>query len=127
IKESIRAAVEHLRLQGCSVQEYNIEELRDGMDLFTARFLSKNIPPESQQILDNKGEINVWAELGKKIFGLSNHTLPILLICLFGKMIGNEETPKILELREIVKRLKTKFHQLLGEDGIFLFPPHPEV
>ena len=65
-------------------------------------------------------------EFCKKLFNLSNHTLPTLLLASMEKKV--RESPESYR-QYCVKRLdklKQEFHEMVGEDGIFLYPVHPE-
>lgn len=77
---------------------------------------------------DNEGEISPMLELGKWCVGQSQHTYPAIALALFEKLVkgmGNEDERRALtHMRE---QLQRQFESLLGDTGVFLFPPHPTL
>ncbi|MCL4134447.1 UNVERIFIED_CONTAM: hypothetical protein GTU68_002197, partial [Idotea baltica] len=70
-----------------------------------------------------RGEISVWTEFVKGLFGLSKHTFPALFLALFEKLNHNNcDNPK---LHHYADKLKQDFKNIMGDDGVFLYPSHP--
>jgi fatty acid amide hydrolase 2 len=64
-------------------------------------------------------------ELLKRIFHLSNHTLPVIIVAIIENMLTiNKESKEFVALGQ---KLKEEMHKLLGEEGVFLYPTHPEA
>ena len=67
-------------------------------------------------------------ELGKWMFGRSNHTLAAIGTALtekFGTQLG---TPKFAYLRSERDKIIDEFRELLkDENSVFLYPTHPTV
>ncbi|KHJ78455.1 hypothetical protein OESDEN_21924, partial [Oesophagostomum dentatum] len=69
----------------------------------------------------SKGGVNTFTELIKFFVGKSNHTLPGII----GAIIDNVDALSEEQKREICykrDRLIRELKELLGTDGIFLFP-----
>ncbi|XP_076060373.1 fatty-acid amide hydrolase 2 isoform X2 [Oratosquilla oratoria] len=79
-----------------------------------------------EELALKKGCINVWWEVMKWSLRLSKHTMPALLLGIFEKFFTysktTEEYPKLLTM---CSDLKSELKELLGEDGVLLYPSHP--
>lgn len=71
------------------------------------------------------GKINTWLELGKWLFGRSNHTLIALLTALtenYGVKYGSNNHKKLMEKKV---KLTEEFDEMLAGNSIFIYPTHP--
>ena len=75
---------------------------------------------------DFKGEINLALEILKSLFNSSAHTRASLFYAL-SKKISNLNQANIELFVNMLDEVKEEFYTLLGKDGIFLYPCHPEV
>lgn len=74
---------------------------------------------------NNEGHINPWIELLKWFFGQSKHTIfAINLIILEQMSVGYGSTEQKLMVKKR-DALRDKLSELLGDDGILLYPTHP--
>lgn len=75
-----------------------------------------------------KGELKPKIELIKYLLGFSTHIWAVVGIAAaesFLWKLGNDSQRRgLTRMREILRR---QFNDLLGDDGVFLFPPHPTV
>ncbi|CAL4093751.1 unnamed protein product, partial [Meganyctiphanes norvegica] len=69
------------------------------------------------------GSINVWLELVKWIFRLSKHTLPALALCVVEKF-NDKQNENFTKMLAMCDDLRTELKELLGDDGVLLFPSH---
>ena len=56
----------------------------------------------------------------------SNHTLPALLLCLNDRIIRKTSPSDTQYWIRKLQSLKKEFHDMMGEDGVFFYPVHPE-
>lgn len=93
----------------CEIKDQTIADLMTG-DVKTA----DEIVPPHQEIL-------------KWLSGRSDHTFPVI----FNACVQRYFAPTLLSLFHVYKRisdeLKTEMQELLGEDGVFLYPTFPTV
>ena len=71
-------------------------------------------------------KVNCFKELVKWLVGRSNHTLPAIALGL------GEELDYLLEggnykALQGLEKLETELRDLLGDDGILLYPTHPKI
>lgn len=74
-----------------------------------------------------QGRINPYLELVKWVVGASKHTFIALITVIterFGVKYGSSEYYEQVEKRDDLKR---EIQDILGNDGIFIYPTHPTV
>ena len=67
--------------------------------------------------------INPFVELALWLIGRARHTLPALYLGI-GEKVRNSAA-KDAELRQVRDSLRDDLEQLLGDDGVLLYPTHP--
>lgn len=78
-----------------------------------------------EEMTSRKGEINVYFELIKWIFRCSSHTLPALTVGLLEKLGMGKKKEEMDAISNMCMNLQQDFQELLGDNGIFLYPSHP--
>ncbi|GMR54368.1 hypothetical protein PMAYCL1PPCAC_24563, partial [Pristionchus mayeri] len=91
------------------------------VDFFLTSMENDESPTFSEILADYNGSVNCLWELGKCIVGKSNHTFPALMV---GLIDGVSPYPEDYKKRLLYKRdrLIRQLNDLLGDDGILLFP-----
>lgn len=79
------------------------------------------------QLLNLKGKINPYMELLKWFCGLSNHTFIAIMTALTEKLGVKYGSSKHTYLVNQKRELFKEFENMLGSDGVFLYPTHPTV
>nr|BAN20692.1 amidase [Riptortus pedestris] len=128
IKAGIRDAASFLeKSYNCQVKKANIKELEDSVEISTTVFLGMegipNIMKMSQK--ENEEEQNLYHEIWKSYFGKSDYSLSALLfmfILKYNLFIPRTKYPFYCKQNE---ELRTKFNNLLGENGVFIYPTYP--
>ncbi|KAK5981954.1 Fatty-acid amide hydrolase 2 [Trichostrongylus colubriformis] len=100
---------------------------RYAIEMFLVSMYIKGGPKLSEYMLcseASKGRVNPILELLKFFVGKSNHTLPGILGAIIDNMdaLSDEQKKEICYKRD---RLIREMKELLGSDGIFLFPSWP--
>uniref|UniRef100_A0A3B3ZP89 Amidase domain-containing protein n=1 Tax=Periophthalmus magnuspinnatus TaxID=409849 RepID=A0A3B3ZP89_9GOBI len=128
LKQAQRKVVKWLEADlGVKVEEVNFPELKHSYDMW---FISMSIPdhegkaPESFENLLGEPGAPVWPlwELLKAVVGKSDHTMAAILYALLSKMVS----PPLSALN-IREKLHEDFAQLLGTDGVLLYPTFTRV
>lgn len=70
---------------------------------------------------------NPIVELIKSAFGMSEHTLPTLVLGLLENLPVNDSKQTRAEFEAELETLRNAFHDLLGEDGVLIFPSFPSI
>lgn len=110
---------------GCNVQQTVLPNLDDAFDIYMA--ISNNMPHiyHCHKMANLKGEVNPFFELFKKIFGLSLHTFPMIVVGCIEKLsttFGDKSLPQIKKYEDF----KKKSFELLNNNGVIILPVFPE-
>jgi fatty acid amide hydrolase 2 len=79
----------------------------------------------AKMMTNDKYTKNVWVELMKSIFKMSEHTAPVVVLsCLEKVPLSEKEMEEYLVLLEL---LKEEFDSILKNNGILIYPSFPTV
>lgn len=112
--------VHHLKDKNAFVQEVRLSEMRHGFRLW--RYWMTQEPEKfSRELANREGEVCVWTELPKKLLNQSDFSLPAIF------RLVDEKLPPVNEewARKTTDKLKTDILNLLGDNGVLLYPSHP--
>lgn len=127
-RAAIQRAVAHLdKALGIKAQKISLKRLKRAGPIWFAKMQIKDAPTFAQQLANCEGTVNIYAELIKWTLFLSKHTFIGLITAIMeqaGVKPGTEIHSYLLE--ECV-RLRQEFQDILGDDGVFLYPTHPTV
>jgi fatty acid amide hydrolase 2 len=97
-------------------------------NIWTAGMDSPTSPSFAQEMTDHQGEISPLVEFCKWIVGQSPHTFPAIglagLEMAIKGFVNQDELRALTHMRE---QLSRQFESLLGDNGVFLFAPHPTL
>lgn len=123
---SIRAekrAVAALENLGCKVKIVKLPEMKEAFDIWAAIMASSQLVPFRQLTSFGKSHIWVVLEVFKCLFGLSDHTVPALALCVLERVM--EWMPKRRQrLVELGATLRQKLKNLIGS-GVMVVPSLP--
>ncbi|XP_021577014.2 fatty-acid amide hydrolase 2 isoform X2 [Ictidomys tridecemlineatus] len=127
-----RKVVAHLEnILGASVQHVKLKEMKYSFQLWITMMSTKGHdgkePLKFVDLLGDHGKpINPLWELIKWCLGLSVYTIPSIGLALFEeKFKYNQE--KYKKFKAIEESLHKELVEMLGDDGVFLYPSHPTV
>ncbi|XP_060612302.2 fatty-acid amide hydrolase 2 [Anolis sagrei] len=114
---------------GVQVQNVAIRDMKYSFQIWSVMMSAKDgtgkDTPSFTELLGDHGK-PVWPswELVKWMMGLSTHTLPAIALGLTEKIV--KYNPRVnSKLTTMAENLKKEVVNLLGEDGVLLYPPHP--
>lgn len=126
-RDAVDRAISVLQRAGALIQTVDLPELDQAFEIWSA-MLSEGNPGTSyaDMMFGTQSPLAPVTELLKMPFGRSDHTLPLTLLALL------EKAPRLLPARtrrliERGRRLRSRLDRLLGEDGVLIHPPYPEV
>lgn len=127
-----RKVVDHLEnILGASVQHVKLKQMKYSFQLWVTMMTEKGHdgkePVKFVDLLSDHGKpVNPLWELIKWCLGLSVHTIPVIgLALLEGKFKYNNE--KYQKFKAMEESLHKELVEMLGDDGVFLYPSHPTV
>ncbi|CAL4087350.1 unnamed protein product [Meganyctiphanes norvegica] len=141
-----RSVVQHFcKTHDTDVKKINIPGMRWSFQVTQNKMEEEynGDPSLTQQLADNKGEIDFYKEMRKSLTGRARHTVPLLAQVAFEKVIGKlnflREQKNALRGRKQLKRSKSveedtqwktmrlQIQRVLGDDGILVYPSHPTL
>lgn len=125
-----RKVVERLEADlGVKVQQVSFPELSYGFQIWDT-YMSlpdeEGKPPQPFAELMGEPGRPVWPvwELLKRMIGKSEHTMAAIGLALIEMTHGSKPSSSIIQKKE---KLQKEVDELLGTDGVFLYPTHPRV
>ncbi|KAM4565578.1 fatty-acid amide hydrolase 2-B [Fundulus diaphanus] len=114
---------------GVRVQRVCLPELRYSFqiwDTYMGLPDKEGKPPRAFAELMGEPGRPAWAlwELLKRMVGKSDHTMPAIMVALLEMTHLSKSSPFIIRQKE---ELQKKIDELLGTDGVLLYPSHPRV
>ncbi|KAL4604997.1 fatty-acid amide hydrolase 2 [Arapaima gigas] len=130
LMEAQRKVVRRLEADlGVTVQEVCIPQLRYSHNIWLNFMRSPSehgeLPVPFVELMGDKSR-KVWPvwELFKWLLGRSPHTLPAIGLALVEKVLKSQPSPFVVQQKE---ELQAQLEELLGTNGVLLYPPHPRV
>lgn len=126
IKEAMRSVVKYLdKAHKAKVKQINVKKFKKSLALWLANMTTKDGKDFAYELSNREGAVNVWWEFAKMLLFMSNHTFIALLTAAFEKFAVTYGSEKHTKLMNESKDLCREFQDLLGTDGVFLYPTHP--
>ncbi|XP_050325130.1 fatty-acid amide hydrolase 2-B [Bactrocera neohumeralis] len=125
----MQRAVQHLRqkLKPVSVEKVQLEQFRQSTIIWFANMKDDSGYTFAHQLGDLKVAINPYLELVKWVFGASKHTFIGLITAIMDRTQVQYGSSKYKHMVKKRDELRTEMQELLGEDGVLLYPTHPTV
>uniref|UniRef100_A0A0P4W2Q6 Amidase domain-containing protein n=2 Tax=Scylla olivacea TaxID=85551 RepID=A0A0P4W2Q6_SCYOL len=130
LREVQRKIVQHLeKAYGIKAKKITLKKLKASVLIYFAKLGSvEEAHTFCEELALKKGSINVWMELVKWCVKCSRHTFAALLLGVLEKLNNhNKHTENFTKLLAMCADLKQEMKELLGDDGVLLFPSHPTV
>ncbi|KAK1133825.1 hypothetical protein K0M31_011612 [Melipona bicolor] len=126
IREAMRKVVRYLeKAHKVKATKLNIRKMKKSIALWMANMICKGEKDFTYELANRAGHINIWWEFLKWTLFLSNHTLISLLTAIFERFAVKHGSDKHTKFIQESKDLCREFQDILGEDGVFLYPTHP--
>lgn len=126
IQKALSRAALHLgAICATPAKELEVQKLFKSNPIWLASMKIKDSPSFAELITGRDGYIHVIVEVIKSLFGQSKNTFIGLMTALFekgGVPAGSEQHRRFLDMRQ---ELEDEFTEILGDDGVFLYPTHP--
>ncbi|KAK4873935.1 hypothetical protein RN001_013295 [Aquatica leii] len=106
-------------------QKVTIERLRNSVSMWMTGMKPGKGPSFGEQLANFNGSINIPFELIKCCFRISKHTFVGIITAILDKFTPTPENPKHIYMAQECGALHNELSDLMGDDGVFLFPSHP--
>lgn len=126
IKTSMNNVVQYLqKTHGIVAEKVTLDLLQQSEPIWSNKTKSKFGPRMLRLLSNDKGKVNLIWELGKKFLGLSHHTFIALCTAVWECLGPKYGSPAYDEMVRKGDILEKQFKDILGENGVFLYPTHP--
>ncbi|XP_064628283.1 fatty-acid amide hydrolase 2-A-like isoform X2 [Lineus longissimus] len=123
VKDSMQKVVKYIEnVLGAQVTKVKVEKMKYSLHIWS-RLMGSTGGTTFCELLGNGTPINPFYELLLWFLRLSNHTFPAVGLGIMEKL--TEDESEVVAMQKLCDELKREFHDMLGDDGIFLYPPHP--
>lgn len=102
-----------------------IDKFRNSIGMWMAGMKTNSGPSFADQLANLDGTISVPLEMIKWVFRMSKHTLIGLITALVERFGIEHGADKYNFLMDECSKLRLELTDLLGDDGVFLYPTHP--
>lgn len=111
---------------GVTVQHKLFHRFKYSVAIWSARMQKSGGDTFTSLLGDHGPSVLPSLELIKRIFNLSNHTLPAILLALFEDFdrLMPDKTERLLSS---CHKLREQLRDLLGDNGVLLYPSHPKI
>ncbi|XP_013399812.1 fatty-acid amide hydrolase 2 [Lingula anatina] len=121
-RELVKKLTESL---GVTVQPVQLSKLKYSLEMWEAK-MSTCGGTTFCELMGNGVPVNPYLEFIKWLVGLSNHTLPAISLGMTEKL-GRLFPEKQKKAISICEKLKEEFQELLGDNGVLIYPTQPRV
>lgn len=126
IKKAIKKIAQHMeRTHKATVESVNITRLRKAIPIWLAAMTTESGPSLGSALANNQGKINIYRELIKALLGFSRHTVCTLLMGVMEDLAPPYGSLPHQALMNELAELSKEFQDLLGSDGVFIYPTQP--
>nr|CAD7257109.1 unnamed protein product [Timema shepardi] len=127
IKNLIHKAAKCLNNKyGVPVEPGNFKEMEESVEMSCAVYFSlEGIPHILRNDSNPKESANIYVELLKSLFGFSRYSMQAISFYLLQSFNAFMSKDKIPVYKKQVLDFKKKLTEVLGDNGVFLYPTHP--
>jgi fatty acid amide hydrolase 2 len=122
IQQQCAQALAH---QGAKVKRIKVKELKHSLEIWTSMIEAVNDIPIRNQ-LGNGSSLNIPLELARWLLNRSDHTFPALIVSTL-EILSELSPSRKTRFYEMGEKLTEKLTQLLGQDGVILYPSFPTL
>ena len=122
--------INHLTSQyGVEVKQASLRKLRYSLNIWLTGLDENDSGPSFCTYMANlDGSVNPFWEFVKWLVGRSPHTIPCIGLGAIERIMTSFKSKEVSEkIKGITQRLKTELEDMLGSNGILLYPSHPTV
>lgn len=128
LRVAMDKVIRHLQLAlKAKPQRAKLTKLKDSVAIWLANMKNEESVGMDIQLANLNGRINPYLELFKWIFGMSKHTFIALMTAVTDRLGIQHGTPQYYEKVKERDDLRREFEEMLGTDGVFIYPTHPTV
>lgn len=126
IRDAMDKALRHIETNvGVRPRQVQFQKLKHTLQMWELLLKNSDEQEESNETTEN--EENPYMELLKWCAGWSKHTLPTVIYGMKSRWDSKYGDPEYHAMVKARDDLRREFEELLGDDGVFIFPTQPFV
>ncbi|XP_076627098.1 fatty-acid amide hydrolase 2 [Colletes latitarsis] len=126
IRDAMRGVIRYLeKAHKTKATKLSIRKMKKSIALWMANMSCKDEKDFTYELSNRNGHINLWWEFIKWATFTSNHTLIALLTATFQRFAVKHGSEEHVKLMQESRDLYQEFKEILGDNGVFLYPTHP--
>lgn len=128
IRVALDKVIRHLQVaQKAKPQRVKIAKLKQSFDIWMANMKNEKAIGFDAQLANLEGRINPYVELGKWLIRQSKHSFIGIMTALVDRTGMQYGSPEFYEMVQRKNDLRQEFQDVLGTNGVFIYPVHPTV
>lgn len=128
LQQAQHKAFHHLQtVCGATAEQVNLRLMKYSLELWSAKMAAgagTKFACFMARGEDSGKKVNCFLEMAKWMLGQSDHTLPAIGLGM-AECFTPEDDPYIPKLLSMLRALQEDLLNMLGEDGVLLYPSHP--
>ncbi|KAH0544254.1 hypothetical protein KQX54_001948 [Cotesia glomerata] len=126
IKQKINKVIWYLKTgYKIKAEKVEIKKFKNSLAIWLANMVSPVGEDFAHELSNRQGRITIWWEFIKWMMCSSCHTFIALITAAFESFGMKRDDEKRAKLLAQTLELRDEFHNMLGSDGVFLYPTHP--
>lgn len=128
IRVALDKVIRHLQMaHKAKPQRVKIAKLKQSFQIWMANMKNENAVGFDAELANLEGRINPYIEMGKWLFGQSRHSFIALVTAMVDRMGDQYGSEGFYEMVRLKNELRQEFQDMLGTNGVFIYPVHPTV
>lgn len=128
LRVAMDKVIRHLQIAlNAKPQRTKLSKLKHSIAIWMANMKDGESVGFDVQLANLNGRVNPYTELAKWLFGMSKHTFIAIMTAITDRMGIQHGTPEYYEKVKQRDDLRREIEELLGNDGVFIYPTHPTV
>lgn len=125
-EEAMQNLIDHLEKFAVNKPvKTSLDSLKNSFKIFITNFKDNSGINFDHQFENYDGHMNPWTELLSWLIGKSNHTIFSIFVVIMDKFEASYGSPTHSRLVEERNQLRSKIQELLGENGVLIYPTQP--
>lgn len=128
IRVAMDKVIRHLQIAlKAKPQRTKLAKLKESISIWMANMKDEQEVGFDAQLANLNGRINPYVEMLKWLVGASHHSFIAIMTAITDRIGVKYGTPEYYEKVKERDELRREFEELLGTNGVFIYPTHPTV
>lgn len=127
IRKAQRKVLEYFHeTYGIEPQKVDIPNMKHSFEIWSKIITTSEMKPIDFEMTGRTGHANLFIELVKWFFGVSDHILPVIISGIMNKFLAPKDEKDAWKYYQKLNKMENAFEKILGTNGIFIYPTGPD-